>query len=102
MRALRSRSDRCAGYFGIHPPGFVAEVVAFAFESRCSLAVSSDIHGHFCAAHEQGGAIEGMLSGLSFYLCLYSLFPNLLIWANNAGHWFNEEHRRKGIRWVCY
>jgi len=55
-----------AGYFGIHPPGFVAQVVAFAF----GLAAASFfplLHlGVFDKRTNKEGAIAGMLVGLGF------------------------------------
>ena len=65
-----------AGYLGIDPPGFVAQVVAFAFGLCCGLAVSSDLLGIFDRRMNKEGAISGMLVGLIFCFS-YIVFFNL-------------------------
>jgi cation/acetate symporter len=57
-----------AGYFGINPPGFVAEVVAFAFGLAASSFFPAIILGIFSKRMNKQGAIAGMLSGLLFTL----------------------------------
>jgi len=55
-----------AGYFGINPPGFVAQVVALAFGlAACSL-FPAIVMGIFSKSMNKEGAIAGMLSGLVF------------------------------------
>ncbi|MBB4659565.1 sodium:solute symporter family protein [Parvularcula dongshanensis] len=55
-----------AGYFGINPPGFVAQVVALAFGlAACSL-FPAIVMGIFSRRVNKEGAIFGMLSGLIF------------------------------------
>ncbi len=53
-----------AGLFGIYPPGFVAQVVAFAFGLAASTIFPVLFFGIFYKRLNKEGAIAGMLSGL--------------------------------------
>jgi cation/acetate symporter len=55
-----------AGYFGIHPPGFVAQVVAFAFGLAASSFFPLIIMGIFWKRATREGAIAGMIVGIVF------------------------------------
>jgi len=55
-----------AGYFGINPPGFVAQVVAFAFGLACSSFFPAIILGIFSKKANREGVISGMLAGITF------------------------------------
>jgi cation/acetate symporter len=55
-----------AGYFGINPPGFVAQVVAFAFGLAASSFFPIIILGIFWKRATKEGAILGMLAGIAF------------------------------------
>jgi len=55
-----------AGWFGIHPPGFVAQVVAFAFGLAASSFFPALVLGVFSRRATREGAIAGMLSGIGF------------------------------------
>lgn len=55
-----------AGYFGINPPGFVAQVVAFAFGLAASSFFPIIIMGIFWKKTTKEGAITGMLTGMGF------------------------------------
>jgi cation/acetate symporter len=55
-----------AGYFGINPPGFVAQVVAFAFGLACSSFFPAIILGIFWKKANREGVITGMLVGIIF------------------------------------
>ncbi len=60
-----------AGYFGINPPGFVAQVVAFAFGLAAASFFPAILLGIFDGRTNREGAIAGMLVGLiftSFYI----------------------------------
>ena len=76
-----------AGYFGVHPPGFVAAVVAIAFGLAASSLFPAIIMGIFSKTMNKVGAIAGMVIGLVFtasYIVFFkSVNPNL----NNAEHW---------------
>ncbi|MDQ3891143.1 MAG: cation acetate symporter [Actinomycetota bacterium] len=65
-----------AGYFGVHPPGFVAQVVAFAFGLAAASFFPVIVLGIFWKRANAPGAIAGMVVGLGFtalymYLALY-------------------------------
>jgi cation/acetate symporter len=55
-----------AGYFGVNPPGFVAQVVAFAFGLAASSFFPIIIMGIFSKRMNKEGAIAGMIAGLVF------------------------------------
>jgi cation/acetate symporter len=55
-----------AGYFGINPPGFVAQVVALAFGLAASSFFPVLVLGIFSKRVNREGAIAGMVSGIGF------------------------------------
>ena len=55
-----------AAYFGINPPGFVAEVVAFAFGLAAASFFPIIVLGIFWKRANSQGAIAGMIAGLGF------------------------------------
>ncbi len=57
-----------AGYLGLNPPGFAAQVVALAFGLAASSLFPVLMLGIFSRRMNSAGAIAGMLSGLSFTL----------------------------------
>ncbi len=57
-----------AGYFGVNPPGFVAQVVAFAFGLAAASFFPVILLGIFDKKANREGAIAGMIVGLSFTL----------------------------------
>ena len=63
-----------AGYLGYHPPGFVAQVVAFAFGLACASLFPTIVMGIFSKSMNRGGAIAGMLTGLIFTLAYIIYF----------------------------
>ncbi|KKD37714.1 sodium:solute symporter family protein [Limnoraphis robusta] len=71
-----------AGYFGINPPGFVAEVVAFAFGLAAASFFPVIILGVFDKRTNREGAIAGMIVGLAFtmYYILGVKFYNMEPW----------------------
>lgn len=77
-----------AGLFGIYPPGFVAEVVAFAFGLAASSLFPAIVMGIFSKRINMQGAVAGMLAGLlfaGFYIIYFKfLFPEY----NNLDHWW--------------
>ncbi len=56
----------CAGYFGIHPPAFVAQVVAFAFGLAASSFFPIIVLGIFTTKTNREGCIAGMITGIVF------------------------------------
>jgi cation/acetate symporter len=77
-----------AGYFGINPPGFVAEVVAFAFGLAASSFFPVIIMGIFSKRMNKQGAITGMLSGLIFTMAYIVYFKFINKEANIAENWW--------------
>ena len=63
-----------AGYLGYNPPGFVAQVVAFAFGLACASLFPTIVLGIFSKSMNRAGAIAGMLSGLVFTLAYIVYF----------------------------
>ena len=63
-----------AGYLGIDPPGFVAEVVAFAFGLAAASFFPVLILGIFWKRMNREGAISGMVTGLLFTAAYISYF----------------------------
>lgn len=55
-----------AGIFGINPPGFVGQVVAFAFGLAASSFFPAIILGIFSKRTTREGAISGMIAGIVF------------------------------------
>ncbi|MDP9348695.1 MAG: cation acetate symporter, partial [Gemmatimonadota bacterium] len=62
-----------AGYFGINPPGFVAEVVAFAFGLAAASFFPVIILGIFWKRATKEGAIAGMVAGLAFTIVVIGM-----------------------------
>ena len=78
-----------AGYLGINPPGFVAQVVALAFGlAACSL-FPAIFMGVFFKGMNREGAIAGMVAGLIFTLSYIIYFKSPWFGAtNNVEHWW--------------
>jgi cation/acetate symporter len=68
-----------AGYFGINPPGFVAEVVAFAFGLAAASFFPAIVLGIFYKRMNRQGAIAGMVAGFSF-TALYIIYFKFTIY----------------------
>ena len=64
-----------AGYFGIKPPGFVAQVVAFAFGLAAASFFPVIILGIFDKRMNKEGAIVGMILGMGFTHVLHHRQP---------------------------
>lgn len=77
-----------AGYFGINPPGFVAQVVAFAFGLAASSFFPIIIMGIFSKRMNKEGAIAGMIAGLVFTAAYIVYFKFLAPDLNTADHWW--------------
>ena len=76
-----------AGYFGINPPGFVAQVVAFAFGLAASSFFPVIVLGIFSKRMNRAGAIAGMICGMSFTTAYIIYFKFINPAANTAEHW---------------
>jgi len=77
-----------AGYFGINPPGFVAEVVAFAFGLAAASFFPVIIMGIFSSRINKEGAIAGMISGLVFTLSYIIFFKFISPELNTKEYWW--------------
>ena len=84
-----------AGYLGFDPPGWVAQVVAFAFGLAAASLFPVILLGIFFKRVNREGAIAGMLTGLIFTYGYIEFYKGLFLkWAgapwgvNTAEHWF--------------
>ena len=68
-----------AGLLGIYPPGFVAEVVAFAFGLAAASFFPAIMLGIFDKRTNMQGAIAGMLTGLVFTIGYILYFKGIFI-----------------------
>jgi len=78
----------CAGYLGINPPGFVAQVVAFAFGLAAASFFPAIILGIFYKKMNKEGAIAGMLSGIAFTAAYIIYFKFVNPAANTPDNWW--------------
>ncbi len=76
-----------AGYLGINPPGFVAQVVAFAFGLAASSFFPAIILGIFDKRTNMQGAIAGMVTGITFTASYIIYFKFVNPAANVADNW---------------
>jgi cation/acetate symporter len=77
-----------AGYFGIYPPGFVAEVVAFAFGLAAASFFPVILMGIFSKRMNKEGAITGMITGLAFTASYIIYYKFINPSANYAENWW--------------
>ena len=77
-----------AGYFGVNPPGFVAEVVAFAFGLAASSFFPAIIMGIFSKTMNKEGAIAGMLAGITFTTAYIVYFKYINPAGNLPENWW--------------
>ena len=83
-----------AGYLGFDPPGWVAEVVAFAFGLAAASLFPAIFLGIFSTRVNKYGAISGMIAGLVFTCGYIEYFKGLFLkflgspWGENiASNW---------------
>jgi cation/acetate symporter len=82
-----------AGYFGLNPPGFAAQVVALAFGLAASSLFPVLMMGIFSKRMNKQGAVAGMLAGLLstiLYIFMYKGFffiPGTAILPDTAEGW---------------
>jgi cation/acetate symporter len=73
-----------AGYLGFDPPGWVAQVVAFAFGLAAASLFPAILLGIFFKRINKQGAIAGMLTGLLFTYGYIEYFKGLFLkWAGS-------------------
>ncbi len=76
-----------AGYLGIYPPGFVAQVVAFAFGLAAASLFPAISMGIFSMRMNKEGAIAGMITGLAFTFSYIAWFKLWSPDSNIAANW---------------
>ncbi|WP_339875405.1 sodium:solute symporter family protein [uncultured Algoriphagus sp.] len=77
-----------AGYFGVNPPGFVAQVVAFAFGLAAASFFPVIIMGIFSTRINKEGAIAGMITGLVFTIGYIVYFKFISPELSTAENWW--------------
>ena len=83
-----------AGYFGLHPPGFAAQVVALAFGLAASSIFPALMMGIFNKKVNNTGAVLGMLAGLGstliyiFWFKGWFFIPGTAMAANTTANHF--------------
>ena len=98
-----------AGYLGFDPPGWVAQVVAFAFGLAAASLFPAILLGIFFKRINREGAIAGMLTGLIFTYGYIEYYKGLFLkWAgspwgeNTAEHWlFGISPEGIGVIGMC-
>jgi len=98
-----------AGYLGFDPPGWVAQVVAFAFGLAAASLFPVILLGIFFKRVNKEGAIAGMLTGLLFTYGYIEYFKGLFLkWAgspwgeNISEHWlFGISPEGIGVVGMC-
>ena len=77
-----------AGYLGINPPGFVAQVVAFSFGLAAASFFPAIILGIFYKKMNKEGAIAGMVSGVAFTTAYIVYFKFINPAASTPDNWW--------------
>jgi cation/acetate symporter len=77
-----------AGWLGINPPGFVAEVVAFAFGLAASSFFPAILLGIFYRRMNKEGAVAGMVAGITFTALYIVYFKFMNPAANVPENWW--------------
>lgn len=83
-----------AGYLGLNPPGFAAQVVALAFGIAAASIFPALMLGIFSSRVNNVGAVMGMLSGLLstllyiFWFKGWFFVPGTEMMANTPDNWF--------------
>lgn len=76
-----------SGYFGVYPPGFVAQVVAFAFGLAASSFFPAIIMGIFHKRMNRAGAVAGMVVGILFTFSYIVYFKFIAPELNTPDNW---------------
>ena len=80
----------CAGFLGYDPPGFVSQIVAYAFGLAASSLFPVILMGIFSVRMNKEGAIAGMLTGLVFTIAYILTFKGIVmdpLLPNTAEYW---------------
>ena len=87
-----------AGLFGMHPPGFVAQVVALAFGLAAASFFPAIIMGIFDKRMNKEGAISGMIVGILFTaIYIWYFKPQLGGPGTPEGYWFGIKPEGIGV-----
>ncbi len=86
-RIAASAAILIAGYLGIYPPGWVAQVVAFAFGLAAASLFPAIFMGIFSKRMNKEGAIAGMVTGLTFTFAYILYFKLVNPAASTADGW---------------
>lgn len=87
-----------AGIFGMHPPGFVAQVVALAFGLAAASFFPAIIMGIFDKRMNKQGAISGMIVGILFTaIYIWYFKPQLGGPGTPEGYWFGIKPEGIGV-----
>ncbi len=76
-----------AGYFGINPPAYVAQVVAFAFGLAAASFFPAIVMGIFNRRMNRQGAVAGMVAGFVFTALYIIYFRFINPTVDNADNW---------------
>ena len=77
-----------AGYLGINPPGFVAQVVALAFGLAAASLFPAILMGIFYKDMNKEGAVAGMVAGLTVTIAYIAYFKSPWFGAvNTSDYW---------------
>ena len=76
-----------AGYFGMYPPAYVAQVVAFAFGLAAASFFPAIVLGIFWKKMNKEGAIAGMIAGFGFTAAYIIYFRFMNAGIDNADDW---------------
>ena len=76
-----------AGYLGINPPGFVSQVVAFAFGLAASSFFPAIVLGIFSKRMNKAGAVAGMIVGITFTAAYIIFFNYINTDVNKPQYW---------------
>ncbi len=93
-RIAMAGSILVAGYLGMNPPGFAAQVVALAFGFAASSLFPALMMGIFNKNMNRTGAVAGMLTGLTstiMYIVWFKgwfFIPGTAMAANTPENWF--------------
>ena len=77
-----------AGYVGVNPPAYVAQVVAYAFGLAAASFFPAIVLGIFQKRMNKHGAIAGMLAGFTFTAAYIIYFKTINPAADNAANWW--------------
>ena len=77
-----------AGYVGINPPAYVAQVVAYAFGLAAASFFPAIVLGIFRKRMNMQGAVAGMIAGFIFTASYIVYFKTINPAMDNADNWW--------------